>query len=120
MSNKFWLVWNENDRAPRHKHKKGFTAIAEANRLADASPYGTTFHVLEANYTAISQNKPEVGTIWRCENIHSDVCYEIIEVTDNYVICKSAHNDSLWVKKLEDWLDRYTQLPQSKHSRRDF
>lgn len=41
----FWLVWNENGRAPCYKHETSGSASREAERLAAANP-GQTFVVL--------------------------------------------------------------------------
>lgn len=41
----FWLVWNEEGSAPRHKHETEEGARKEAERLARKQP-GSRFHVL--------------------------------------------------------------------------
>ena len=43
---KFWMVWNEGNRAPTVKHQSEQMARDEAERLAHCNP-GSTFHVLE-------------------------------------------------------------------------
>lgn len=47
MSNRFWLVWNENGRSPTHKHGTRQSAKAEAERLA-RQVRGERFVVLQA------------------------------------------------------------------------
>lgn len=42
----FWLVWNEQGRAPTYKHVTHESAKAEAERLA-ALNHGHRFHVLQ-------------------------------------------------------------------------
>lgn len=46
----FWLVWNEDGRAPTFKHPNRDAAEAEAARLAASAP-GRSFHVLSVMST---------------------------------------------------------------------
>lgn len=50
---KFWMVWRQGGKRPRHKHIARATALDEARRVAERHP-GCTTYVLEAvvAYTA--------------------------------------------------------------------
>ena len=43
---KFWMVWNDQDRAPRKRHVTYQAALEEAQRLAQQNP-AYRFYVLE-------------------------------------------------------------------------
>lgn len=55
----FWVVWNEDGRAPMFKHRNREAAEAEAARLATVRP-GHAFHVLVVMST-ISTSTEVVG-----------------------------------------------------------
>lgn len=52
---KFWMVWNPERSAPRHRHDYEGGARAEAERLAATNP-GQEFYVLEATHRCTVPN----------------------------------------------------------------
>ena len=56
----FWLVWNETNGAPVHKHKSFLSAKAEAERLASRIG-GQKFHVLQLVGSCVKQDVAWIG-----------------------------------------------------------
>lgn len=64
---KFWMVWDEENRLPRYKHTTENAARVEAERLATQNQ-GRTFHVLGL------VDSCKVKTVfWKSEQDHDEI-----------------------------------------------